>query len=390
MPGGGSTDYPHELSGGQNQRVMIAMALAGQPDLLVADEPTTALDATIQAQILDLLGRIRRETGMALVLISHDLGVVAENCDRVAVMYAGRIVEEAPATELFADAAPSLYAAGCWRRCRRSTARAGGWPPSPAPCRIRAMPPGCAFAPRCPVAEPRCGHAIRRRCRASACCTARPAMRASRPAASVRAAGAGRGMTRRCSKATDLRRDYRVRAGRGLFAAKAAVLRAVDGVSLRLIRPADTLGLVGESGCGKSTTGRLVLGLERPTPAPCASTARPCRRPAAPAWRALRARMQMVFQDPLGALDRRLPVGAQVTEPLDIHGIGDAPERPRARGGTAARGRACAATRAAAIRTNSPAASASASCWRARSRPSPTCWSATSRSARSTSRSRRR
>jgi peptide/nickel transport system ATP-binding protein len=97
--------YPHEMSGGQNQRVMIAMALAGQPELLVADEPTTALDATIQAQILDLLRRLRAETGMALVLISHDLGVVAEMCDRVGVMYAGRIVEQAPSAELFAHPA---------------------------------------------------------------------------------------------------------------------------------------------------------------------------------------------------------------------------------------------------------------------------------------------
>ncbi len=95
--------YPHEFSGGQNQRIMIAMALAGEPDLLVADEPTTALDVTIQAQILDLINRIRRETGMALVLISHDLGVIAETCDRVAVMYAGRIVEQAPADVLFGD-----------------------------------------------------------------------------------------------------------------------------------------------------------------------------------------------------------------------------------------------------------------------------------------------
>ena len=94
-------DYPHQLSGGMNQRVMIAMALAGEPDLLIADEPTTALDATIQAQILELIDEIRRETGMALVLISHDLGVVAETCERVAVMYAGRIVETAPTEALF-------------------------------------------------------------------------------------------------------------------------------------------------------------------------------------------------------------------------------------------------------------------------------------------------
>ncbi len=147
--------YPHEMSGGQNQRLMIAMALAGAPDLLIADEPTTALDVTIQAQILDLLTLVRREMRMALVLISHDLGVVAETCDRVAVMYAGGIVEQGAAADLFdtprhpytrglLDALPTLDA----------TARLVAIPgvvPDP-----RAMPPGCAFAPRCSHVAPHC------------------------------------------------------------------------------------------------------------------------------------------------------------------------------------------------------------------------------------------
>ncbi|MBK1661617.1 ABC transporter ATP-binding protein, partial [Paracraurococcus ruber] len=136
--------YPHELSGGQNQRVMIAMALAGQPELLVADEPTTALDVTIQAQILDLLRALQRETGMALVLISHDLGVVADTCDRVAVMYAGRVVEEAPAARLF-EAAAHPYTQGLLGALppiegpRRPLAAIPGGVPDPG-----AMPPGCA------------------------------------------------------------------------------------------------------------------------------------------------------------------------------------------------------------------------------------------------------
>jgi peptide/nickel transport system ATP-binding protein len=141
--------YPHELSGGQNQRVMIAIALAGRPELLVADEPTTALDVTIQAQILELLQQLRRDTGMALVLISHDLGVVAETCARVCVMYAGRIVEEAPTARLFESAAHpytrgligALPPIGGPRR--RLSAIPGGVPEP------WAMPPGCAFAPRC-------------------------------------------------------------------------------------------------------------------------------------------------------------------------------------------------------------------------------------------------
>ena len=154
--------YPHEMSGGQNQRVMIAMALAGQPELLVADEPTTALDATIQAQILDLLRRLQQDTGMALVLISHDLGVVAEMCRRVCVMYAGRIVEQAPSEALFADprhpytrgllaALPDMVGPR-----RRLEAIPGG---VPEPWN---MPPGCAFAPRCGHATAECDAAMPR------------------------------------------------------------------------------------------------------------------------------------------------------------------------------------------------------------------------------------
>jgi peptide/nickel transport system ATP-binding protein len=149
--------YPHEFSGGQVQRIMIAMALAGNPDLLIADEPTTALDATIQAQILELLSTIRREMSMAMVLISHDLGVVAENCDRVAVMYAGRIVEQARANQLFADPVHP-YAQGLIGALppldgpRRRLTAIPGTVPDPAK-----MPDGCAFAPRCALAEEACG-----------------------------------------------------------------------------------------------------------------------------------------------------------------------------------------------------------------------------------------
>lgn len=141
--------YPHEFSGGQSQRVMIAMALAGKPDLLIADEPTTALDVTIQAQILDLLALIRAETGMAMVLISHDLGVVAQNCARVAVMYAGHIVEVAPTADVFDNPAHPYTAALISALPRvdgprqRLTEIAGTLPDPKAP------EPGCAFAPRC-------------------------------------------------------------------------------------------------------------------------------------------------------------------------------------------------------------------------------------------------
>jgi peptide/nickel transport system ATP-binding protein len=154
--------YPHEFSGGQNQRVMIAMALAGEPDILVADEPTTALDVTIQAQIIDLINSVRREMGMALVLISHDLGVIAETCDRVAVMYAGRIVEEAPAHALF-DNPRHPYTRGLLSSlpplggARRRLVSIPGVVPDP-----RSPPAGCAFAPRCPHAGAACVSAVPR------------------------------------------------------------------------------------------------------------------------------------------------------------------------------------------------------------------------------------
>jgi len=152
--------YPHEFSGGMNQRVMIALALAGEPDVLVADEPTTALDATIQAQVLDLIRDIRRETGMALILISHDIGVVGDLCDRIAVMYAGRIVETAatrdlltrprhPYTQGLLAALPALDGP------RRRLTPIPGTVPAP-----EAIPAGCAFAPRCPAAVERCGHEL--------------------------------------------------------------------------------------------------------------------------------------------------------------------------------------------------------------------------------------
>jgi peptide/nickel transport system ATP-binding protein len=149
-------EYPHQLSGGMNQRAMIAIALAGQPDVLIADEPTTALDVTIQAQILDLLSDIRAETGMAIVLISHDLGVIAETCDEVAVMYCGRIVERAPVDNLFASPRHP-YTIGLLNSLPRLETQVGALRPIagvvPEPW---AAPSGCAFAPRCGAATASC------------------------------------------------------------------------------------------------------------------------------------------------------------------------------------------------------------------------------------------
>jgi oligopeptide/dipeptide ABC transporter ATP-binding protein len=149
-------EYPHRLSGGMRQRVMIAMALACNPRLLIADEPTTALDVTIQAQILELIAKLKRELGMAVLLITHDLGVVAETAERVAVMYAGRIVEEAPVLELF-ERPRHPYSAGLLRSRPRLDVAGGRLVPieGSVPDAFH-QPPGCAFHPRCPLAEPRC------------------------------------------------------------------------------------------------------------------------------------------------------------------------------------------------------------------------------------------
>ncbi len=155
-PRGALGRYPHQMSGGQRQRVMIAMALACGPKLLVADEPTTALDVTVQAQILDLLDDLRRETGMAVVLITHDLGVVAQYCDRVAVMYGGRIVEEAPAARLF-EQPRHRYTEALLRTIPAANPPGADLPAIPGSVpQPGQRPPGCAFHPRCPAALPRC------------------------------------------------------------------------------------------------------------------------------------------------------------------------------------------------------------------------------------------
>ena len=148
-------DYPHQMSGGMRQRIVGAIALAGGPKLIIADEPTTNLDVTIQAQYLDLLKDIQQETGVALIFVTHNLGIVAKMCDRVAVMYAGRIVEQAPVRDLF-NAPKHPYTRRCSARCRSSGARSRciaipGQPPT-----WRSLPPGCAFHPRCADAMPRC------------------------------------------------------------------------------------------------------------------------------------------------------------------------------------------------------------------------------------------
>ncbi|GAA4999295.1 ABC transporter ATP-binding protein [Kitasatospora paranensis] len=336
--------FPHEFSGGMRQRAMIAMAVAHDPDVLLADEPTTALDVTIQAQVLDVLRTAQRETGAALVLVSHDLGVIAGTADRVAVMYAGRIVETAPVDDLFARPRHP-YTLGLIGAVPRLDGRGGplvpipGRPPAPGETL-----PGCRFAPRCPLAEERCrtaeppltgppptgpapataapgqqdGHRHLAACvRAAELAERGPAPHEVYPVPPVpgRAAPtAGSAEPRPVLRVRGLVKTFPVLKG-SVFRRHSGDVHAVDGVDLDL-REGETLGLVGESGSGKSTTLFELLRLA----APQAGTVEVLGHDTAALDRAaahrLRAELQIVFQDPMASLDPRMPVGDIVAEPL--------------------------------------------------------------------------
>ena len=256
--------YPHELSGGLRQRVMIAIALACAPSLLIADEPTTALDVTVQAQILALFSELKRERQMGLVLISHDLGVVAGLADRILVMQAGRLVEEAAAADLFA---------------------------APAHPETRAM---LAAVPRLAGA------------RAASGAPRRPA-----EASSAHHPGGQPPLL----AVADLTVRYRL--ARHL-AWHASTLTALEDVSLAL-EPGATLGVVGESGCGKSTLVRAVLGLTRSVAGEIVWLGRDVTHWSERQWRAHRSGLQLIFQDPLASLDPQMTAAALVGEPLRLH-----------------------------------------------------------------------
>ena len=322
--------FPHELSGGERQRVVIAIAIANDPDLLICDEPTTALDVTVQAQILDVLKTARDVTGAGVLIITHDLGVVAEFADRALVMYAGRAVETAFVSTLYADRRMP-YTVGLLGSVPRLDAAQGdrlvpipGAPPS-----MAALPQGCPFAPRCPLAIDDCraaepellpmgddGHR-------AACIRTEQVV--GRSAADIYGVSTTPPDTPESADASvvlrvrDLVRTYKLTKG-VVLRRQVGEVRAVDGVSFDL-QQGRTLGIVGESGSGKSTTLHEILTLTAPQSGSIEVLGADVATLDRKARRELRGDVQVVFQDPVASLDPRLPVFEVLGEPLQANGF---------------------------------------------------------------------
>ncbi|MCP3990190.1 MAG: ABC transporter ATP-binding protein [Actinomycetia bacterium] len=330
--------YPHELSGGMRQRAMIALAMSNEPDVLIADEPTTALDVTIQAQILDVLRTLQRERGLGIALITHDLGVVAGMADRVAVMYGGRVVEEGDVDDVFVGTRHPYTRGlvGCLPRLDRRDAPIApiaGSPPS-----ASSLPPGCAFHPRCPAAIEICStmdpsletvgrvrSACHRRAELEDSTFASPheeeaeeSTRPTPPSVDDETEGRIPDEGQPILRVVDLEKSFDIRST-GLLRRVIGHLNAVSGVSFDL-RPGEVLGLVGESGCGKSTTGRSILRLIEPDGGRVEYKNEDVLAKGPKDMRRLRGSMQIVFQDPYSSLNPRMRVGEIIAEPLIVHG----------------------------------------------------------------------
>jgi oligopeptide/dipeptide ABC transporter ATP-binding protein len=284
--------YPHEFSGGMRQRVMIAMALITKPDLLIADEPTTALDVTVQAQILELLKRLQRELGMAVIFITHDLAVVSGLCDRVQVMYAGRIVESAPTRAIFQS--PQHPYTRALQRCIPALQEKGR-----ELFTIPGLPPDLSK----PVSE---AELLKR--------FELPPEEPALPASIRRAPSAENAIEVR-----DVKTYFPIESG-VIFKRQSGLVKAVDGVSFTVHR-GEVLGLVGESGSGKSTLSRAIMQLAPVTAGTVLVGSRDLTAASASELQAARRDLQMVFQDPFASLNPRLTIYAALAEPLLVHDV---------------------------------------------------------------------
>ncbi len=331
-------EYPHQLSGGMKQRVMIAMALAAKPDLLIADEPTTAVDVTIQAQILVLLKDLQRQRGMAVLLITHNLGVVAATADRVAVMYAGQIVETASRQALF-DRPQHPYTQKLFRSVPTRVKRGEtldvitGTVPS-----LRQTFTWCRFAERCDHAWERCRRQeprwIARDDRGVRChlydpeLDAEVATRAAVSEPAKRGWAQARGVGENLLEVRDLKVHFPIH--KGVLRRVVGYVRAVDGVSLN-IGTGHTLALVGESGCGKTTVGKGILQLVRPTQGSVVFGGEDLSTLPMHRLRRLRRQFQVIFQDPYASLNPRMLVGDIVGEGMRALKVASSRETRQAR-----------------------------------------------------------